>query len=189
MDDEYPPNYTIENYEVFDRFTFDYLFKRLLADGYDHEEAKDMILYNCALSTIVTQERIDNDYYFEISVDSRTAPDLIDIVIIINHREKYNLNLSDVVNMEDYDELTGKVIGCAIEVHRSLGPGLLESAYEKCLSFELSANNIHHYVQKELPVKYKGINLDCGYRIDLLIEENFSVSLCLCGEKNIFNLL
>jgi hypothetical protein len=85
MDDEYPPNYTIENYEVFDRFTFDYLFKRLLADGYDHEEAKDMILYNCALSTIVTQERIDNDYYFEISVDSRTAPDLIDM-----YREAFN---------------------------------------------------------------------------------------------------
>jgi GxxExxY protein len=79
--------------------------------------------------------------------------------------------------MEDYDELTGKVIGCAIEVHRSLGPGLLESAYEKCLSFELSANNIHHYVQKELPVKYKGINLDCGYRIDLLIEEKLIVEL------------
>jgi len=79
--------------------------------------------------------------------------------------------------MEDYDELTGKVIGCAIEVHRSLGPGLLESAYEKCLSFELLANNIHHYVQKELPVKYKGINLDCGYRIDLLIEEKLIVEL------------
>jgi len=80
-------------------------------------------------------------------------------------------SLSNNANMKDYDELTGKVIGCAIEVHRSLGPGLLESAYERCLSFELLANNIHHYVQKELPIKYKGIDLDCGYRIDLLIED------------------
>ena len=79
--------------------------------------------------------------------------------------------------MKDYDELTSKVIGCAIEVHRSLGPGLLESAYEKCLSFELSANNIRHYVQKELPVKYKGIDLDCDYRIDLLIEDKLIVEL------------
>jgi len=79
--------------------------------------------------------------------------------------------------MKDYDELTGKVIGCAIEVHRSLGPGLLESAYEKCLSFELLANNIQNYVQKELPVKYKGIDLDCDYRIDLLIEDKLIVEL------------
>jgi len=79
--------------------------------------------------------------------------------------------------MKDYDELTGKVIGCAIEVHRSLGPGLLESAYERCLSFELLANNIQHYVQKELPIKYKGIDLDCGYRIDLLIEDKLIVEL------------
>jgi GxxExxY protein len=79
--------------------------------------------------------------------------------------------------MKDYDELTGKVIGCAIEVHRNLGPGLLESAYERCLSFELLANNIHHDVQKELPVKYKGTDLDCGYRIDLLIENKLIVEL------------
>ncbi|MFA5292914.1 MAG: GxxExxY protein [Phycisphaerae bacterium] len=79
--------------------------------------------------------------------------------------------------MKDYDELSGKVIGCAIEVHRRLGPGLLESAYERCLSFELLANNIHHLVQKELPIKYKGIDLDCGYRIDLLIEDKLIVEL------------
>jgi len=77
MDDEYPPKYIKENYEVFDRFTFDYLFKRLLADGYDHEEAKDIILYSCALSTLVTQERLDNEYYLEMSVDDGWAPDLL----------------------------------------------------------------------------------------------------------------
>ena len=57
MDDEYLPDYIKENYEVFDRFTFDNLFKRLLADGYDNEEAKDIIVCNCALSTLVMQER------------------------------------------------------------------------------------------------------------------------------------
>jgi len=77
MDDEYPPIYIREFPDVFDRFTFDYLFKRLLAEGYDNEEAKDIILYNCALSTLVTQERIDNEYYLEISVDDEIAPDLM----------------------------------------------------------------------------------------------------------------
>ncbi len=85
MDDEYLPDYIKENYEVFDRFTFDYLFKRLLADGYDNEETKDIILYNCALSTLVTQERIDNKYYWEIFVNDVIAPDLLDI-----YREEFN---------------------------------------------------------------------------------------------------
>ena len=79
MDDEYLPDYIKENYEAFDRFTFDYLFKRLLADGYDNEEAKDIILYNCALSTLVTQERIDNEYYLEICESDTTAPDLLQL--------------------------------------------------------------------------------------------------------------
>ncbi len=85
MDDEYPPAYIKEYHDVFDRFTFDYLFKRLLADGYDNEEAKDIILYNCALSIIVTQERMDNDYYLEISVSVGMAPDLLEM-----YREEFN---------------------------------------------------------------------------------------------------
>lgn len=85
MDDEYLPDYIKENYEVFDRFTFDYLFKRLLADGYDNEEAKDVILYNCALSTLVMQERLYNEYYLEISIDDRMSPDLLDM-----YREAFN---------------------------------------------------------------------------------------------------
>ena len=79
MDDEYLPNYIKEHYEVFDRFTFDYLFKRLLADGYDNEEAKDIILYNCALSTLVMQERLYNKYYLEISESDTIAPDLLQL--------------------------------------------------------------------------------------------------------------
>ncbi len=85
MNEEYLPDYIKENYEVFDRFTFDYLFKRLLEDGYDNEEAKDIILYNCALSTLVTQERIDNEYYWEIFVNDAIAPDLLEI-----YREEFN---------------------------------------------------------------------------------------------------
>jgi len=79
MDDEYLPDYIKENYNVFDRFKFDYLFKKLLADGYDHEEAKDIILYNCALSTLVTQERFDNEYYLEITAEDEIAPDLAEL--------------------------------------------------------------------------------------------------------------
>jgi len=77
MDDEYLPRYVKENYEVYDRFTFDYLFKRLLADGYDHEEARDIVMYNCALSTLVLQERIHNESYLEICVSDPIAPDLL----------------------------------------------------------------------------------------------------------------
>ena len=77
----------------------------------------------------------------------------------------------------EFDELSNKVIGYAIEVHKILGPGLLESAYERCLSFELTCANISHSVQKELPVEYKKVKLDCGYRIDMLIENGIIVEL------------
>jgi GxxExxY protein len=77
----------------------------------------------------------------------------------------------------EFDELSNKVIGCAIEVHKILGPGLLESVYEKCLSHELSCANIKHGLQKELPLNYKSITLDCGYRIDLLIENDIIIEL------------
>ncbi len=86
MDEEYLPDYIRENYEAFDRFTFDYLFKRLLADGYDHEEAKDIILHNCALSTLVMQERIYNEYYLAISVDDTMAPDLMELKEEISYK-------------------------------------------------------------------------------------------------------
>jgi len=85
-------------------------------------------------------------------------------------------NLSRSYEME-FDALSNKVIGCAIEVHKQLGPGLLESAYERCLSFELLRANIQHTVQKELPIDYKTIKLDNGYRIDLLIENDLIVEL------------
>ena len=75
------------------------------------------------------------------------------------------------------DPLTEKVIGSAIEVHRVLGPGLLESAYEECLAFELKLAGLAVARQVELPVRYKSFDLDCGYRIDLLINESLIVEL------------
>lgn len=75
------------------------------------------------------------------------------------------------------NELTEKTIGAAIAVHRALGPGLLESAYEACLCRELETQDIRFEQQVMLPVQYKGINLNCGYRMDLLIEEQLVVEI------------
>ena len=77
----------------------------------------------------------------------------------------------------EFDELSGKVIGCALEVHKQLGPGLLESAYERCLSYELLCAGIRHEPQKELPIDYKGMKIDCGYRVDLFVDEKLIVEL------------
>jgi GxxExxY protein len=68
-----------------------------------------------------------------------------------------------------WDELTRDIIGAAIEVHRALGPGLLESAYEECLCHELSLRNLPFERQVAVPVSYKGVRLDCGYRADLVV--------------------
>ena len=68
-----------------------------------------------------------------------------------------------------HNEVSQAIIGAAIEVHRSLGPGLLESAYEECLARELTLTQIPFERQKPLAVEYKGLKLDCGYRLDLLV--------------------
>jgi len=75
------------------------------------------------------------------------------------------------------DPLTEKIIGCAIEVHRTLGPGLLESAYEQCLARELSLQDVGFRLQVPVPVEYKGVHLDCGYRIDVLVNEQVILDL------------
>ena len=77
----------------------------------------------------------------------------------------------------EFDDLSKRVIGCAIEVHRELGPRLLESTYEQCLARELSLNGISFQLQLPQPVQYKRIQLDCGYRIDVLIEDELIVEL------------
>ena len=76
-----------------------------------------------------------------------------------------------------FDELSNRVLGCAIEVHRELGPGLLESTYEQCLAFELNRSKIPFHFQVGLPVEYKQTRLDCGYRIDLLIDGQLIVEV------------
>ncbi len=75
------------------------------------------------------------------------------------------------------NQLTQSVIGCAIEVHKVIGPGLLESAYEECLCYELAQVGIPFRRQVDLPVAYKGVHLDCGYRIDLVVDELVIVEL------------
>ena len=77
----------------------------------------------------------------------------------------------------EFDELSNRVIGCAIEVHRTLGPGLLESAYRQCLAHELSLANIPFRMEVPLPVRYKDVLLDCGYRMDLLIASDLLIEL------------
>jgi len=76
-----------------------------------------------------------------------------------------------------YSQLTSNIIGCAIEVHKSLGPGLLESAYEECFSYELERIGLRIERQKAVPVIYKEIKLNCGYRIDILVEDSVVLEL------------
>ena len=80
------------------------------------------------------------------------------------------------------NEITRKIIGCAIEVHKILGPGLLESAYEECLSFELIKVGLSIKRQVPTPVVYKDVKLECGYRIDILIEDTVVLELKVVDE-------
>ncbi len=77
----------------------------------------------------------------------------------------------------EINQLTEKIIGCAIEVHKKLGPGLLESAYEECLSYELKSVGLAIERQVPIPVVYKDIKLECGYRIDILVEKAVIIEL------------
>jgi len=79
--------------------------------------------------------------------------------------------------VDDLNDLTGAIIGAAIEVHRNLGPGLLESAYESCLLWELRQEKLKVEPQVPVPIRYKGLQLDAGYRIDLLVQDKIIVEL------------
>jgi len=78
------------------------------------------------------------------------------------------------------NELSRLVIGAAIEVHKTLGPGLLESAYEECLCYELGLSKLAFERQKSMPVEYKGIEIDCGYRADIVVEDKLVLELKAC---------
>ena len=80
------------------------------------------------------------------------------------------------------NEITNEIIASAIAVHRALGPGLLESAYEACLAYELAERGLAVERQKGLPLTYRGAKVDCGYRIDLLVEELVVVELKAIGK-------
>lgn len=86
---------------------------------------------------------------------------------------------AEALSVQDYPEkaLTHEIIGAAIEVHRLLGPGLLESVYQNCLARELSLRGIQFEQEKPLPVEYKGTLIDCGYRLDFLIDNKVVVEL------------
>ena len=79
--------------------------------------------------------------------------------------------------MEDANGITEQIIGSAIEVHRALGPGLLESAYEECVCHDLRLRGISFERQRPLPVEYKGLKLECSYRLDLLVENAVVVEI------------
>ena len=81
------------------------------------------------------------------------------------------------LSMSVENALTDRIIGAAIEVHRHLGPGLLESAYEECLCHELNLSGLHFQRQVHLPVNYKGLKLDCAYKMDLVVENAIIVEI------------
>jgi len=77
----------------------------------------------------------------------------------------------------EFEKTTEKIIKCAIDVHTALGPGLLENAYKECLFHKLCKSGLYVEKEKPLPLVFEGINLDCGYRIDLLVENNIVIEL------------
>ena len=86
------------------------------------------------------------------------------------------------MNSGQFDRLTSEIISAAIEVHRALGPGLLESAYEQCLCRELGLRAIPFVQQQPVPVEYKGVQLECGYRMDLCVAGRIIVEVKAVGE-------
>jgi GxxExxY protein len=86
-------------------------------------------------------------------------------------------SVSEEIDNRETDPLTGNIIGAAIDVHRALGPGLLESAYEACLVNELRLRGLKVEAQKPLPIFYKDVMLDCGYRFDLVVEDKVIIEI------------
>jgi GxxExxY protein len=88
-----------------------------------------------------------------------------------------NPDISEEIDERETDPLTGNIIGAAIDVHRALGPGLLESAYEACLVYELRLRRLKVEAQKPLPIFYKDVMLDCGYRLDLVVQDQVIIEI------------
>ena len=88
-----------------------------------------------------------------------------------------NTGASEEIDERETDPLTGNIIGAAIDVHRALGPGLLESAYEACFAYELRLRRLKVEAQKPLPIFYKDVMLDCGYCLDLVVEDQVIIEI------------
>jgi GxxExxY protein len=102
------------------------------------------------------------------------------------HREHrdYTEDTEKKIRKMELNEITNQIIGCAIEVHRNLGPGLLESAYEECLAYELVKKDLKIKRQQPTPVVYKEIKLECGYRIDIIVENEVVIELKVVDALN-----
>ncbi len=94
------------------------------------------------------------------------------------------MKLNDDLQKSEIDQISNRIIGAAIEVHKSLGPGLLENAYEECLCHEFCLQGISFERQKYMPIIYKGQLVDCGYRLDILVEKKIVVEI-----KSVISLL
>jgi GxxExxY protein len=99
------------------------------------------------------------------------------VCVSTENTETQRARRNSLVNSEDNDLLTQRIIGCAIEVHRTLGPGLLESAYEQCMAHEMTLQEVAFRLQVPTPVQYKGLGLDCAYRADIVVHERVIVEL------------
>ena len=97
--------------------------------------------------------------------------------MVMNSRLFTTTEPTEITEREETDSLTHNIIGAAIEVHRGLGPGLLESAYEVCLVYELRLRRLKAESQKPLPIFYKDVMLDCGYRLDLVVEDQVIIEI------------
>ena len=161
-------DYIKENYEVYDRFTFDYLFRRLLKDGYDHEEAKDIITHNCALSTLVMQERIYNSYYLKISDDEKISDDLLELRNeIFNKYFKnriFTIKITERISAEVEDITEENCIGHVYK--RAIG-----RTYD---GYQSEIRTIYGQLQQALGVKVEPAldEWDRRYNVDFFIEIN-----------------
>lgn len=113
-----------ETCRVYDRFSFDRIFRKLLQDGYDHEEAKDIIIHNFALSTLVMQERIYNSYYLKISADGQISNDLLELADEISNKYFRNrlsptkiIFICQIITGNQIDMIAVKLLGWIREVH------------------------------------------------------------------------
>lgn len=99
-----------------------------------------------------------------------------EVIVTLRYTEEAQ-RFTEKINEMDINDVTGEIIACAIEVHKQLGPGLLESAYQECLCYELQKAGLSFEKEKQLPINYKEIRINHGYRIDILVENEIVIEL------------